>query len=479
MLNAYRYDRCVQKALVLGGGFAGLSAAIHLALRGVAVTLLEQHPTLGGKAGRFEQGGFRFDTGPSVFTMRWVLEDLFKAAGREVPFGLEPLEPLCRYLYPSGRTWDVYHDVERTVAQLDAKEAKAYVALLGEAKRLYETASPTFVEGSKAPNLLALARYGLQHGLSAHPTLTLPQLLRAYGASDDLTLFFLRFATYFGADPFRAPAILHNIAWAELGLGVYYPEGGIGTVVQSLEALARDLDVHIQTGVTVERLEQKGPAITHVHTSAGVFQADVVVSSLDILRTHKLLGKTSKLEKLEPSLSGFVLLLGIEGQTPELSHHTISFSNNYTNEFQAIRNGTFSADPTLYFNISSKTDSSDSPNGCENWFVMANAPALNQHTWDEAAYAETLIDVLDKRGFNVHRRLRTKHVLGPSYLATLAERGSIYGAAPHSLFTTLRPKQTLPGVTNLVLAGGTVYPGGGIPLSLLSGKAAAQHLLRT
>jgi phytoene desaturase len=471
-------EKTLQKALVLGGGFAGLSAAIHLALQHVEVTLLEQHPTLGGKAGKFEKDGFRFDTGPSVFTMRWVIEDIFKAAERTLPFELEPLEPLCRYLYPSGRVWEVYQDIDRTVSQLEAKEAKAYIALLAEAKRLYEAAAPTFIQG-QAPTPFDLARYGLQHGLRAHPNLTLLQLLEAYKASPDLTQFFLRFATYFGADPYRAPAVLHNIAWVELGLGVYYPRGGISTVVQALERLARDLGVIIQAGVTVERLEQQGSSITRVHTNQGIFQADVIVSSLDILRTHHLLGKATRLERLEPSLSGFVLLLGIEGQTPELSHHTISFSKDYPAEFKAIREGELANDPTLYFNISSKTDSADSPRGFENWFVMANAPALlDSQTLDEAGYGEHLLDVMETRGFNVRSRVRLQHVLSPHYLASFAERGSIYGTAPHSLLTTLRPKQTLSGIFNLVLAGGTVYPGGGIPLSLLSGKAAAELALK-
>lgn len=477
-LHVPAYDSAVKKAFVLGGGFAGLSAAIHLALQNVEVTLLERQPTLGGKAGRFEKDGFRFDTGPSVFTMRWVLEELFRAAGRSMPFALTPLEPLCRYLYPSGKVWDVYQDVDRTVSQLDAKEAKAYVALLGEAKRLYENAAPTFIQ-DQAPTLVDLARYGLRYGLSAHPNLTLPQLLQAYGASGDLTKFFLRFATYFGADPFRAPAILHNIAWAELGLGVYYPTGGIGTIVTALATLTKELGVEIQTNVTVERLEQRSSHISHIHTDKGSFEAEAVVSSLDILRTHKLLGKSTKLDKLEPSLSGFVLLLGVRGETPALSHHTISFSDEYQSEFKAIREGSFSSNPTLYFNISSKTESTDSPSGHENWFVMANAPALpDGQTWDEEQYSEELLDVMDARGFRARERLCFKHILGPSYLAKFAERGSIYGTAPHSLFTTLRPKQTLPGIENLVLAGGTVYPGGGIPLSLLSGKSAANLLLR-
>jgi phytoene desaturase len=466
----------LKKALVLGGGFAGLSAAIHLALKNVEVTLLEQQPNLGGKAGRFEKDGFRFDTGPSVFTMRWVIEDLFKAAGREVPFVLKPLEPLCRYLYPSGRVWDVYQDVDRTVAQLEAKEAKAYIALLSEAKRLYEAAAPTFIEGP-APSTLELARYGLRHGLQAHPNLTLPQLLASYKASPDLTQFFLRFATYFGADPYRAPAVLHNIAWVELGLGVYYPTGGIGGVVNALGCLARELGVDIQTGVRVERFELKDSIITHVHTDKGVLQADGVVSSLDILRTHRLLAKPTRLERLERSLSGFVLLLGVAGDTPQLSHHTISFSPHYPAEFKAIQKGEVPGDPTLYFNVSSKSESSDSPEGHENWFVMANAPALGKGQGvDEKLYAKQLLEVMETRGLKVNHRLKMQHVLGPEYLSIFAEWGSIYGTAPHSLLTTLRPKQTISGITNLVLAGGTVYPGGGIPLSLLSGKAAAEKL---
>ncbi|MGL4611592.1 MAG: phytoene desaturase family protein [Trueperaceae bacterium] len=468
----------LKTALILGGGFAGLAAAIHLARQGVAVTLLEQQPTLGGKAGRFAKDGFHFDTGPSVFTMRWVLDDLFREAGRELPVVFEPLEPLCRYLYPSGRVWDVYQDVERTTAQLGPKEAKVYRALLNEAKRLYEAAAPTFIE-SVPPGLLALARYGLRHGLRAHPQRTLPQLLESFGASPDLTQFFLRFATYFGANPYRAPAILHNIAWAELGLGVYYPQGGIRAIVDALGELAKDLGVNIQTGVTVTNLEPTASRVTHIHTSKGSFQSETVVSSLDIVRTHQLLGKTTRLSRLEPSLSGFVLLLGLQGHTPDLSHHTISFSKDYRAEFGAIARGQSIPDPTLYFNLSCRSESSDSPAGHENWFVMANAPALSgtQNNLDEEAYAQQMLEVLEARGFRVKTRLKMQHVLGPKHLATFAERGSIYGHAPHSLFTTLRPQQRIAGLANLILAGGTVYPGGGMPLALLSGKAAARQLL--
>jgi phytoene desaturase len=463
-------------ALVLGGGFAGLSAAIHLALEGVQVTLLEQLDEVGGKAGEFVQDGFRFDLGPSVWTLPEVLYEPFERAGAPLP-ELAPLAPLCRYLFPSGRVWDVSTDAEQTAAQLSAEDAGVYLHLLREARTLYEAAAPTFVFG-RAPGPRELLRYGLRGGLKAHPGRRLPELLRAFGATGDLETFFLRFATYFGADPYRAPAVLHNIAWVELGRGVYYPVGGIKGVVRALRQLAESLGVRVHTGVTVARLHRVRGRVREVLTDAGAFSAEVVVSSLDLVRTHQLLGKRTPAERLEPSLSGFVLLLGLDGLTPALGHHNISFPGDYRAEFEAVRRGELAADPTLYLSLSSRTKPDDAPPGGENWFVLVNAPALSRDRpidWaaESPRYADHLLGVLARRGFDVRGRVRVQKTFSPAYLGRLAHRGAIYGAAPHSLLGTLRPKQTVRGVDNLFLAGGTVHPGGGIPLALLSGKHAA------
>ena len=468
--------------LVLGGGFAGLSAAIYLARAGKQVTLLEQHSQLGGKAQEISAEGFRFDTGPSVFTMPEVLRDIFRDAGKPMPLVLEPLEPLCRYFYPSGRVWDVHNDLNKTTAPLSPAEREAYVALRAEARKLYKAAAPTFLF-NHAPDLSALLRYGLRYGRAAHPRRRLPQLLEHFGASPELQQFFLRFATYFGADPYRAPAVLHNIAWVELGMGVYYPQGGIYAVVQALEQLARQLGVTILTNTQIERLEVHSGLIDYVHSNQGSFAAHTIVSALDIVRSHQLLGKRAPQARLEPSLSGFVLLLGLEGESPELSHHNISFSADYPAEFRAIAQGQVSPEPTLYLSISSKSQPQDAPAGCENWFVMANAPANAPGAYwtaeQEQAYAERMLECLEARGHRVRERIRYQHILSPNHLAKLAHRGSIYGSAPHSLLSTLRPKQRLWGIDNLILAGGSVHPGGGIPLALLSGKYAAQLALES
>jgi len=332
-----------------------------------------------------------------------------------------------------------------------------------------------------APGPLALLCYALRHGLKAHPTRTLPQLLARFNPGPELTQFFLRFATYLGANPYRAPAILHNVAWAELGLGVYYPHGGVTGVVRALEALARRLGVTVQVGVTVKRLVVQGDRIGQVVTDHDSYRAEAVVSTLDIVRTYELLGRATPLAGREPSLSGFVLLLGVEGHTPLLSHHTISFAPDYPAEFAALARGQPPQEPTLYLSLSCKTDPEQAPAGCENWFVMANAPALSPgDNWSATglAYAEHLVRVLAQRGLDVRERLRLSAHRTPQELAKLGHRGSIYGSAPHTLLSTLRPRQTIPGLRNLVLAGGTVHPGGGVPLALLSGKQAAQLLTR-
>ena len=304
-------------------GFAGLAAAIDLARAGADVVLLERADEVGGKAGEWRAGGFRFDVGPSVFTLPDVVDALFRDAGRERPFELRPLEPLCRYVYPSGRVWDVYTDLERTLAGLDAQEGAAYRRALAAARRLYEDAAPTFVRG-RAPGLARLAAYGVRHGWRAHPGRTLPDLLAALGVRGDLLAFFLRFATYFGGDPYRAPAVLHNIAWVELGLGVTLPVGGVHGVVRALRALAEDLGVEVRTGVAVEALPVRGGRVREVATDRGTLAVDAVVAAVDRRWALGWLGRAAP-ERRHPSLSGTVALLGVRGTTTGLAAHTILF----------------------------------------------------------------------------------------------------------------------------------------------------------
>ncbi len=478
-MSAAQVRRARPRVAVVGAGFAGLAAAIDLARSGADVVLLERADEVGGKAGEWRAGGFRFDVGPSVFTLPDVVDALFRDAGRERPFELAPLAPLCRYVYPSGRVWDVYSDPGRTLEGLDAMEGRAYRRALAVARRLYEDAAPTFVRGP-APGLARLAAYGVRHGWRAHPGRTLLDLLTALGVRGDLLPFFLRFATYFGGDPYRAPAVLHNIAWVELGLGVTLPVGGVHGVVRALRALAEELGVEVRTGVGVGALPVGGGRVREGATDRGPLPVDAVVAAVDRRWALAWLGRPAP-ERRHPSLSGTVALLGVRGATPALAAHTVLFPERYAAEFDDLRAGRHPSDPTLYVHASSKGDPADAPPGHENWFVMANAPALPPGVTEraeDAVAARRLRATLAARGFDPTGRAVVERDVGPSELARFGDRGAIYGAAPMTLASTLRPGPQVRGVGNVRLAGGTVHPGGGMPLAILSGRNAAASLAR-
>jgi phytoene desaturase len=302
-----------------------------------------------------------------------------------------------------------------------------------------------------------------------------------------------RFATYVGASPYRAPATLNVIAHVELNQGVWYPEGGVYRIAQALARLAGELGVEIRTGCRVSAIETLGGRVHGVTLEDGVYvPAAAVVANLDVAIIYeKLLPNTSvsqrrvyQLIRAEPSCSGFVMLLGMRGTHPELAHHNIFFSSDYPREFEDIfQRGVPPEQPTIYVAITSKTTLQDAPPGCENWFVLVNAPALGPG-WDWhkecAAYRTRVLAQLANRGFDVRGRIEYEKILTPMDLerTTGARRGALYGASSNSHWAAFRRSHNrAPDVRGLYFAGGTTHPGGGVPMVMLSGKVASQLVL--
>lgn len=478
--------------LIIGAGIGGLSAAIRLAAAGQRVVVYEKNAQVGGKMAQIVADGFRWDTGPSVITMRHVLEALFQAAGRRLEdyLTLLPVEPLTRYFYPDGFVLDASRDVARMaaqIAQLDERDVEGYLAYLAYAARIHRITGPVFIY-DQPPTPRSFLRVPLPEWLQIDGTRTMAQAIQGFVHSPHLRQLLGRFATYVGASPYLAPATLNVIAHVELTGGVWYPRGGIYQIAAALEKLARELGVEIVTGVGVRRIMTRlGEVVGVVLTNETVVETDTVLSNLDVTMTYQqLLPGSAYKPPLEPSCSGFIMLLGVQGETPRLAHHNIFFSRDYVAEFDAIfRQGLPPDDPTIYAAITSKTDPDHAPPGHENWFVLVNAPALRAGGYDWAAkaapYRDLVLARLAEHGVDIHGRIVAERLWTPEDLQrhTGAWRGALYGQSSNSKLAAFkRPHNRARDVRGLYFAGGTTHPGGGVPMVTLSGKVAAELILR-
>lgn len=484
--------------VVIGAGLGGLSAAIHLATAGVRVTLLEQNSTIGGKMNIHTAAGFTWDTGPSIITMRHVFEALFARAGRRLEdyVTLQPVEPFTRYFFRNGSQLDATSDLPRMIEQIGAieeRDIEGYLHFLAYAARVHRITGPVFIY-DEPPTPASFLRVWPHEYLRAGVLQTLHQRIRRHVRSAQMQQLLGRFATYVGASPYAAPATLSVIAHVELAGGVWYPRGGIYRLAEGMVGLAKELGVDVQTGRPVQKIETSQGRVCAVVTQAGErFQADAVVANVDVTTVYEKLlphgapvaQRLKRLKQQALSCSGFVLLLGVEGSHPELLHHNILFCQDYRREFADIfQQGIPPRDPTIYINITSKTDPEHAPAGAENWFVLVNAPPVGQHfDWSSQAhfYQDRVLTTMTHFGLDIRPKIRYTKILTPLDIAQQsgAWRGALYGLSSNNRFNVLRrPHNRCPDVAGLYFAGGTTHPGGGTPLVTLSGQVAAHLLLR-
>ena len=295
-----------------------------------------------------------------------------------------------------------------------------------------------------------------------------------------------RFATYAGADPRRAPAALAVAGYVEHAWGAWHPRGGLYALVEALGRRLEALGGELRLSAPVRRIvvRRGGSGAAHgppvfggraagVETASGFESADTVVAALDAEAVHRDLLRRP-LRVRERSLSGLALMLGLRGRTPDLAHHTIVFPADYDAEFDDLfRRRRPVRDPAVYVSASCATDPAEAPPDAENWFVLVNAPAIGDGA-DWEAEAERVIDRLGVRERIVARAVRSP---GDLEHETGAVAGAIYGAAPHGRLGTLRkPPTRVRGIRGLWLTGGTVHPGGGLPLVLLGAATVAREI---
>lgn len=480
------------KAIVVGSGIAGIASALRLQKKGFKTEVFESNAHAGGKLHAFKKDDFRFDVGPSLFTMPQLVDELFELFDLDPPtyFNYRKKEFICVYFWEDGTRFPLHQDRDRFIEEasstfeVEASELKTY---LKNASEKYELTSGIFLEQSlhkaqtyfSAETLKALFQIG-----KLHLDKNLDQLNRSAFKDPRLVQLFNRYATYNGSSPYRTPGIMSMIPHLEMHYGTFYPEGGMHSISQSLYQLALQQGVKFHFNEAVKAITHHKKKVTGVETEKGIYQADVVVSNMDIYPGyHKLLKDLKKPEKVleqERSSSALIFYWGINRVFPELDLHNILFSRDYEEEFRCIfEENDLAEDLTVYINITSKENAEDAPPGHENWFVMVNAPGTYGQDWTEliTRARKNIIEKINRvLGIRLEDLIISESIMDPAKIEsdTGSYRGALYGAASNSKFSAFLRHPNFTGqVKNLYFCGGSVHPGGGIPLCLLSAKIVA------
>ncbi len=476
------------KIAVIGSGIGGMATACRLAAKGHEVTVFEKNELPGGKMSEINMGGYRFDTGPSLFTLPELVEDLYQSAGEAVPetFAYKKLEVLCKYFYNSGEKLIAWSDQEKFTeecAQTFGEEPSNINKYLKKASLIYKITADIFLFNSlhKIKNLL---RFSVLKSLLQVNKIRFYKTMHSDNVgnfkSPLLIQLFDRYATYNGSNPYKAPATLNVIAHLENNLGAYFPEQGMYSIVNNIYELALKKGVRFNFNSLVTGIDIQNKKAVAVNVGDKKYAFDKIVSDSDVnfvvnyLMDHPL---KKRFNRLEPSSSALVFYWGINKEFPELDLHNILFSGDYKNEFNNLfHEKTIDSDPTIYIFVSSKMVNSDAPKNCENWFVMVNAPSNSTENWDELIRTtrQNIINKINKSlNTNIENYIEHEKIASPLTIEknTLSKGGALYGNSSNSMFSAfLRHPNFLKSVKNLYFVGGSVHPGGGIPLCLASAK---------
>lgn len=485
----------MKSAVVIGAGIGGLAAAIRLAAKGYRVEVYESNKYPGGKLTEIKTGAYRFDAGPSLFTLPGLVDELFERCGKNPRhyFNYHRLDEITRYFYDDGTLISAYKNPDDFAREIESKtgEPAAHVLrFLKKSHTLYDLTAPVFLHSSLQKLSTYLNKKALATLLQLHKIDALRSMNEAnegYFNDRRITTLFNRFATYNGSNPFMAPATLNIIPHLEHHIGAFFPEGGMHAITQSLFRLAQDMGVQFYFDTKVLRINHQKKKVTGIQLADREVNAGVVVCNMDIVFAYRKLlpgiREPRHITERPKSSSALIFYWGIKKTFPSLHLHNIFFSNNYREEFDGIfREKTMYHDPTVYINITSKYKTDDVPPGCENWFVMVNAPHHSGQDWAECkkqARKFILKKISARLQTDIEPLIETEDTLDPLLIEsrTSSHLGALYGSNSNSrLAAFLRHPNFSHQLKGLYFCGGSVHPGGGIPLSLLSAKIASDMI---
>jgi phytoene desaturase len=476
--------------VVVGAGLAGLSAALQLIGRGRAVTVVERDSTPGGRVGRLDAGGYHVDTGPTVLTMSDIIDDAFAAVGESTADRLEllPVDPAYHASFADGSRLAVHRNADEMATAIrefaGPDEADGYLRLRAWLTRLYDVEFDGFIAANfdsplslitpQTARLVAMG--GFRHW---------DRVVKRFITDERLQRIFTFQALYAGVPPQKALAVYAVIAYMDTVAGVYFPRGGMRALPDALAAAAADAGVDFTYSTQVTALERNGSRVTAVHTDQGQrIACDAVVLTTELPKTYELLGRMPRrLLPLRPAPSAVVVHAGCRALPSDTAHHNILFGDAWERTFHdIIDDGRVMNDPSLLVTRPTATDPSLAPGGRDLLYVLAPAPNLRRGSidWDVtgAAYAEHMVDTVRDRLLPGLDDLEVLDVVNPADWARQGMAAGTPFALAHTFAQTgpFRPANTVRGIDNVVLAGGSTVPGVGVPTAILSGRLAAERI---
>lgn len=492
-----------KSVVIIGAGIGGMSAAIQLAKAGLRVTLVEKNERLGGKLNLLETEGFKFDLGPSIFTLPQVFRPLFEGDGRTLEdyVPLRRVDPQWRNFFEDGTVvdlWENTNDMRRELEKLpDAASAlEDYIRFVDYARQQYDVVERGYLREGLDDFWQLIRFYGLTGGREMDWSHSMSGAITKRVRNPYLRDIFAYFIKYVGASANDSPGFMNLMPHIQLGFGLWYVQGGLYEFARAFERRLNELGVEVRLHTEVVSIDRCGDHVTGVQVRNGAgdikqIAADFVVSNMEVIpASERLLQQTPAqmkwLQKFEPACSGIVLHLGLDRVYPQLAHHNFFYSQKQSSHFDRVfHDKKLPDDPTIYLVAPTRTDPSQAPSGCDNIKILPHIPYINDknsYTYEDCvALKELCLNKLERMGLTDLR----KHIVVEDFWTPFdierqyySNRGSIYGVVCNRWrnFAFKAPKRSK-DYDNLFFVGGSTNPGGGMPMVSLSGQHAARMIL--
>jgi phytoene desaturase len=491
----------MQHVIVIGAGMGGLATALRLRRLGFEVTVLEKQARPGGRSNVIQEAGFRVDMGPTILVMKQAFEEMYRAIGQEMDQRLDmvQLDPNYRIYYHDDTWIDLYSNMAmlaQEVEKIEPGAAERLFRFIGAGARKYELGMDFVDRNFDRLTDLANPIAGLRLlQTSAHQNLY-RQVSAFFNGNDKLTKAFSFHSMFLGLSPFDALAMYSLITYADLALGMWFPRGGIYSIIEDMLKLADEMGVTIRTRSPVAQICVEQGRVTGVRLESGEqLRADLVVSNADLPYTYRKLIPPAerkvytdqRLDRMQYACSGFILYLGVDKTYSHLRHQALYFSEDYRANLDAIfKTKTLPEEPSFHLNIPTVTDPSLAPPGHSLIYVLAPMPNLEARIdWDQAAplVRQKLIDRLERI---IDPDLRRHIVWERQYRPTdwandiNATLGTAFGSLAHGFFQSayFRPHNKARDIHGLYFVGQGTYPGIGMPMVMISSRLVTERIAK-